>query len=115
MGKYFEVNVDKEDNRITLNAQELTPWGLQSWIMDMIRLNTVETLEVIFKDWKLFEFAEDWEDEEEGHIEYVWCDSVGENNYYVYFVYADDDEDAKAFLMNHIARIGLPDNLENRR
>ena len=112
MGKYYDITVSEEEDSVELYTEELTFHDLQCWIMDLIRLDTENTLQTIFSEWQIFDFTED-DDDEEGHIQFVWHEDWGSTKYYFYFVYADSAAEAESFLLKYLVKNGLPK--ENRR
>ena len=105
MSKYYQVAVSKEEDEIEFYTEELTFYNFQCWIMDLIRLDTRDTLQKIFNQWQVFDFAED---EDEGYIEFVWHEQWENEKSYYYFVYANNAEEAEYFLLKYLIKNGFP-------
>lgn len=106
MNKYYEVVVTLEDGKVGMRIEPMNLYKLQVWIMDLIRLYQTETLREIFKNWKLFEFLEDDEENEEYavNIQYI----MHELNYYYFIVFAESEIGAMNKLNYYLLTKGLP-------
>lgn len=107
MGKYYEVVVALEDDKVEMRIEPMNLYKLQVWIMDLIRLHPSETLKEIFDNWRLFEFLEDDEENEEYavNIQYI----MHELNYYYFIVFAESEIEAMNKLNYYLMIKGLPE------
>lgn len=106
MGKYYEVVVTLENDELEMRIEPMNLYKLQVWIMDLIRLHPTETLREIFKNWELFDFLEDEDDEEYAvNIQYI----MHELNYYYFIVFAKSEIEALNKLNYHLMTKGLPE------
>jgi len=106
MGKYYEVVVTLEDDEIGMRIEPMNLYKLQTWIMDLIRLHPTETLREIFENWKLFEFLEEDEEDEEYAVDIQYI--MHELNYYYFIVFAESEIGAMNKLNYYLMIKGLP-------
>ena len=106
MSKYYEVIVALEDGKVEMEIEPMSLYKLQVWIMDLIRLHQAETLREIFKNWELFDFLEDEEENEEYAVSIQYI--MHELNYYYFIVFAKSEIEAMNKLNYYLMGKGLP-------